>query len=101
MNWKNWPYWLKGALILLVTGIILNYVEFFVLDNGTCLNLSALGNSEDYGASLPLWCHFLSPGAYLPIVPLRIPTLLIGWAFYGTILGWLYGKIKTRKQIIN
>ena len=91
-------YWLRGGILLLIIGIVINFVELFVLNTGTCLNLSTLGGDDTYGTGLPIWCHILSPGAYLPIPFIGLIIFLVVWFFYGTILGWIYGKIKNKNQ---
>jgi hypothetical protein len=94
-------YLLWGGVISVIAGLIINFVELFVLHSGKCLDLSSLGYHKDFGSSLPIWCHVIGPGAYLPIVFLRLPVFLIVWFVYGMIVSWIYGKIKKQSGMVR
>lgn len=106
MNWKNWPYWVKGGILLGVTitlllslvtifrvPVVSNYVENnFGIFLGIPILLSmmtGLGHADIMTGELDLLAHitFLSVTfvLYFPI---------------GAILGYLYGKIKNRRNMI-
>lgn len=79
MNWKNWPYWVKGGIIVVCSGVlipvllnkILNYKVYF----------SLLATTSD---------SYQTPAVFFILIP--------EWFIYGAIFGYLYGKIKNRKQ---
>lgn len=99
---REWPYWLNGGIIGIIIGIITSIILFF--------------NLFDYKFDVP----FPDPETLFPmrffvkIMPdcsgeecvgraldlmTLIPPLSILYSFLiGAIIGWLYGKIKSRNQ---
>lgn len=71
MNWKNWPYWLRGGLIAISILIIFALVLIFTF----------LGECGDMGCAA-VYIVVLAAAAV-------IPAFLIGALF-----GWIYGKNK-------
>lgn len=97
MEWKNWPYWLKGGIILLIIHSILTLIGFLFLYDSTDPNgdvaLIILPN-----IIIPLialnWMH-------LPLIFGKWSSIFyfsIFWFIIGTLIGWIYGKIKSKKR---
>jgi hypothetical protein len=120
MNWKNWPYWLKGGIIGSLTYliIIVPSLYFTINDIGIFDNIgfnfylilslpSAVipffGNcSFNYGFNPSKYSYcdiFGFVTGSLPVVALFFS--FITYFIIGGIIGYIYGKIKNRKQIIN
>lgn len=97
-------YWLKGGLIFLSIPVLVAVADFvFTCDMGRgaefCMLFSMI-------ASIFV---FIKPIAYLPFL---YSEGWLGWFFWaisymavyflaGVFIGWLYGKIKNCKNIIN
>ena len=79
MRWKNWPYWLKGAIIFLIFPII---------------GLSVLPNCGEIECLL--WLPVA--GAAMFVEGSDEPLFhIVNFIFYfiiGAFIGWIYGKIK-------
>lgn len=105
-TWKNWPYWVIGGLI----GVIYSLVVFSIVANPE-------GEAEAFGLFYlnfpafyiltPIFKFLIDPtGGAINGSPLFVTKNII--IFYGMItvanfvicafLGWLYGKIKNRKN---
>ena len=84
MGWKNWSYWLRGAVI----GIIASIVVFFLGWNmPSCWNFGT--------QQTPAYCHLLFPiNGTIGGAPGIISILL--YIVYGAIIGWIVGKIKSK-----
>ncbi len=94
MNWKKWPYWVRGGVIFSMvgtTGALLTNFEsdFFMLPVFPFILNVGLFISDKSPSSDDL----LRENFVLTI------DVLIGYFIIGSILGWLYGKIKSRKKI--
>ncbi len=87
-NWKSWPYWIRGGTIVLVFGLILLGVLFYLVQK-TCID----GGFETS-------CSFNNPWVYhhpqlftglqfsiLPLITLGALAILFGF----------YGRFKNRK----
>ncbi len=89
MGWSDWPYWLKGGVILSALGGILIISYFFYL--------------------LTKISFFVIPGL-IPVLTFYvvydlIPNWVIAWILtpiiyflLGALIGWLYGKYKERNS---
>jgi hypothetical protein len=93
MNWKTWPYWVKGCF----WGAFLSFLVWFY-DYDFLLNFG--------GPTTPISDYIRSLFGIIPLsngaafFPLKILMPLGGLA--GIIFGWLYGKIKNwRKPGVN
>ena len=94
MNWKSLPYWAKGVICVLGVLLVLIILEgFIVMSIGTvgpfaffillpAILLSTLLGSETFVA--------------LQRIPVLFPFVIIFWIVVGAVIGWAYGKIKTR-----
>lgn len=104
MNWKNWPYWLRGGVI--GGGVTVVSVALFY----SCTLLDTT-----HGSFLCLPFLFISPMfpfAILfdelgPIFQYQLPFILmpvisiISWFIIGSFFGVLIGYIKSRKKIVQ
>ena len=108
MNWKNWPYWVRGMTI---TGVV------FLLVLSTN-KLGFFNSSSLYGTIDKIiffqadYISFYLYWALVPWNPARENGFEIYYTFllaikfiqslvYGAFFGWLYGKIENRKGIAN
>ncbi|MBI2631989.1 hypothetical protein HYW75_03225 [Candidatus Pacearchaeota archaeon] len=91
MGWKNWPYWLKGGVI----GIIFIYL-ILLLGIFNILN----ENSFLYILLLPaLVVFFYFPYTFnLGGYEWQFITYSIYGLIIGALIGWIYGKIKKKKE---
>ncbi|MDO8564349.1 MAG: hypothetical protein Q7R87_05050 [Nanoarchaeota archaeon] len=91
MAWKDWSYWLRGGIILSII-----FAVFLLL---------ALYLDSTYGGHPGLSFLLLMPVALLikvnglntmSFMMVAIPLSLIFWFAMGTLIGWIYGKLKNR-----
>lgn len=102
MNWKNWPYWLKGGWMLSVINlglIIISYIlpspmfsfKFGYFTIGDLFSFPALlmweGSQEIFSLVIN------RPLQYLFIILISS----IEYFIIGALIGWIYGKIKSKK----
>ncbi|OGZ52887.1 MAG: hypothetical protein A3B25_03685 [Candidatus Ryanbacteria bacterium RIFCSPLOWO2_01_FULL_48_26] len=93
MNFKKWPYWVKGG----ATGFVLAILYIFLAFAGiniipiTCFDFSTTLEIKD---NPPTICKVIFPSAYFDHTKI---TFVFGWFVYGSILGWLYGKINNKR----
>ena len=89
MGWKDWSYWLKGGLI----GLFLTIVFLIIaLPTWTVINWDAVGAGGTYNTILGsklLGQIIVSSGFSILLVPILLAALI----------GYIYGKIKSKKQI--
>jgi len=92
MGWKDWPYWLKGLLILgILTFIVIFGLQFKSAYRGDfssmkCPSFSIREDCNFYGYITSGWVWFT-------ILFYIIPSALLG-----ALIGWIYGKIKSKSQ---
>ncbi len=90
MNFKHWPYWVKGGTVILSVGLILLGILFYLVQS-TCID----GGFETS-------CTLNNPWAYrhsqlFNVLQLSILPLIIA-GVCALVFGF-YGKIKNRKQL--
>lgn len=105
MGWKNWPSWVKGGII----GIIISLFAVFIV-------YLIGGFEENYlfyiiqFPIIPAWYIFAfifdlmaDNGPYIEnLIFLKlIFGFAFGYAIYGIFIGWLIGKIKSKKEEIK
>jgi len=106
MGWKNGLYWLKGGIVI---GLPLLLISFYV----SISRLKCLGVGNLSTCGLPLGNFFgiiynfiLFP--FTEIFDIRFITgsivfrMVIFFTYFfviGAIIGWIYGKIKSRKSV--
>lgn len=108
MNWKNWPYWVKGGVL---GGIIYGTVLF---------GLSKTMATLSWVMPIPPWMDFVTqPFIYvvtfvtlsLRIIGINInlqndvagialwyTCMFLSGFLVGMVIGWLYGKFKNRNK---
>lgn len=106
MGWKNLPYWLKGGVIFLVISIFLHLFIKLLYVLTPIVGISFL---IWYPLSwilyfLPsliiFWNSIFEPDTFIPIVSgTNVIHVFIFYFIIGAIIGWIYGKIKSRKQL--
>ena len=92
MSWKNWPYWVKGAI---AGGIILPLLYIFIIS-------AKLINASVMWPVILLFCT--SPTALMSecLVAYSFSlaiALFLEFILAGIVLGYLYGKIKNRNSV--
>lgn len=106
MVWKRWPYWIRGALIAVAFGLLLesytNFLappavrNFWIID---ILELIIGGPIVIFG---PLGLLVLAGSIPRSFDPFMMPIILFIeglWVFLlGAFLGWLYGKWRARRR---
>jgi|SRR3989338_6984109 len=107
MGWKNWPYWLKGGIILSVIPlcVILIYFMGFFGDSRFFVWISQLAYAPGLMLGLitlgligcgsffnnPSYCEYIS----FPIIILMNTTI---YFIIGASFGKYYGKLKSKKS---
>ena len=82
MNFKSWPYSIKGGIVGLIVAIPISYVQ----GRKNCLFLS----------DVP---HDLACSEFITALLSGVSIILVG-VVIGSILGYFYGKFMSRKQIV-
>ena len=120
MGWKTWPYWLRGGIIGLISGVILWPIGLKIMNNPGCVLVGDVCEVPLYAMLIipifevlffiPLIIHeVLITNSFLTVysdyyiktyLTLYIELIsLITYAFIiGALIGWIYGKIKNRKN---
>jgi hypothetical protein len=111
-GWKAWPYWLKGGVIGLIIPI-LSYFLFTLLYIIMILFVSIgfqsslinsifvfIGSLLSYGGNpMAIYLLFNTPGSNLEgglLYAVLLPLSCLFYGLIGAIIGWIYGKIKSR-----
>jgi len=94
MNWKSWPYWVKGALLGIIFAIIFAMVIVSISNPSPggpsatevafLLGIMVIGETFGYSFDFFYWSSAV-------IVHLGI------FALIGALIGYLYSKFKNRK----
>ena len=85
MGWKEWSYWLKGIIFFVIVWVIVLFLwglTTTVSEGGKCSIIPFLGSGTLLGC-------FLAP-VLLGLFGI-IPVIIIG-----ALIGWIYGKTKSR-----
>ena len=92
MNQKR--YWLKGLIAGVIFGILVTYVHE---------NVSELGLRGYVNFIQMLYVIGLTPWSFLGILIMIFQFYLppITYGVLGSLLGWLYGKIKNKNKVIK
>src|SRR3989344_2379867 len=102
MNFKNWPYWVKGGVVGIFTVTILSLIPAGGFHGGRIWFLAPIfpllliGDREVVGR---LFKFFNIDDIHNPILAnIKIALFLLLLYFVaGAIIGWLYGKFKNHK----
>lgn len=110
MGWKDWSYVKKSILISLVIVILsfLPFLESAVKDN-KCDAIPNLGGANQPGCLTMIFSLLLTPGFISGGIWMGGDCKLLCWILIGffsfifysiifSLIGFLYGKIKNRKQ---
>jgi len=81
MFWKNWPSWLKGGLI----GLIIYIIYFLVV----IFTIYTRGEQWKLGMAMGWLGSMFVTGFIITILQFFL---------IGALIGWVYGKIKSKKQ---
>jgi hypothetical protein len=89
MNWKNWPYWLKGGVALLVIGVVCMIIAYFgdLSEGGSIDWLMVL-------LTLPFAFSAFFMGATGVSLLIGIVQQSLLYFAAGSLFGWIYGKFK-------
>ena len=99
MNWKNWPYWLKGGIIATLFPIIvfaLNFLFDYIAGTSgeTFLYFFLLISTP----TIPIFNLFFKPSIPYNITYIIFFTSTLAMYFIiGSVIGWIYVKIKRSK----
>jgi len=86
--WKNWPYWVRGGVLLGLPGLIISIYFAFGLARFSC------GFSGGCGSDFTRLLTFLKPEYFLEtFLIVFLPSILLGM-----LAGWFYSKIKNRRN---
>jgi len=112
--WKKLPYWAKGGIIGASIVILLAILNLFVSSNDTSVILYPViyAYLAFIGLSLGVFTSLLSGHFGISwntfyvqcsnfMCPANITGVLISaviWFLIGAIIGWIVGKVKSRKQ---
>ncbi|MDO8590678.1 MAG: hypothetical protein Q7R65_01730 [bacterium] len=95
MNWKHWPYWLRGGVVGAVFVLLSSILSF------SCLYLFTSPGSWGLGCVpfeipwIPFW--FIPNFTSLPLISYEV---IVGgsWFLLGSLVGAFVGFIKSKKS---
>lgn len=90
MNWKSWPYWVKGGILITAVGVAL-LALFIILKQRNCYD-GGFERSCVYKIEWVYHHHQVVTVLNFSIIPLIFIGILT------TVIGF-YGKFKNRKQL--
>jgi len=90
MGWKNWPYWLRGGFIGFLIGLILVLIMFGITPEFNNYIIYPMYILCQGG----LECTFSLFGFVLSVI-----INLILFFIIGSLIGLVFGKIRSRKTI--
>jgi len=118
MSWKNWPAWLKGGVIGIIFFIIvlLSYIIFNIFTGTTCA--TDQGAIDNCGVQPVLLWGIPEQIILLPVnllagvlqyyavnyiykIILLLFVEICFWFAIGALIGFIIGKIKSRKEKQN
>lgn len=96
MGWRNWSYWLRGGIVSVIILIIFSIITSFKVCNASLCTWIYLGISLISALiSFPLLIVLLNIfGEMTPYISTPLSFFL-----FGALIGFIIGKIKSRKQI--
>jgi ribose/xylose/arabinose/galactoside ABC-type transport system permease subunit len=99
-NVKNWPYWVRGAFIVLILYIIalvlvrgMDFSSGFLLGIFLLAPTFILDNILQAIASPEISSSFSDPDSFVSYLVSPLFYILVG-----ALLGWIYGVIKRRDR---
>lgn len=111
-SWKNWPYWLRGGIIAVIFFIIF----FTIIFHALITQKNSIGDDSIWLIKTIDFLRVIKIIIAFPIVVIFLPsfisddaptlsqnlmfnTILYLYIFIlGALVGWIYGKIKKRKN---
>ncbi|PIN93035.1 hypothetical protein COU54_04765 [Candidatus Pacearchaeota archaeon CG10_big_fil_rev_8_21_14_0_10_31_24] len=98
MGWKDWSYWLKGGIIGICIGIIIDLLYFFFMYSfPEWFDGFIIFVTFDFGFIIsPLVCKG-SLACILIDVLITLILFVFEVAILGALIGWIYGKIIGKK----
>lgn len=98
MFWKNWPYWLKGGILIEL--IIIFVISFFIFTKNFFIILYLFLPGQLLVFPLLNKCVNLlaeNPDCSVRkfIIPILIISSLLAYFIIGAVSGLIYGKIKS------
>jgi hypothetical protein len=112
MNWKNWPYWVRGVIVGLLIFVILFVV--YMLFSGHLpdwlvyiflipmfIPMIISGHVTPYFCT-PTISNFLFDDCLITGVIIAVIFTFMELLICGALIGWFYGKIKSHhKPVVN
>ena len=112
MFWKNWPYWVRGGIsglgVLILSDIFIHFLQ------EPCTAVGDACYDKVHPITIPLGKFLSSIDIfYYGISPFvknsewfgkelyHVFTIWPSIVFIGAIIGWLYGKIKSRRFFLK
>jgi len=104
MGWKDWPYWLKGGIIL---GSVFSLLSLFLWAIPYNFINALLGNKLELFFGIPALLSMITGLGHIDIgsgkmdIIAGITFSLLSFIIYfipGSLIGWIYGKIKSKSQ---
>ncbi len=99
MNWKSWPYWIKGILVGVVAYICFGIILSLVITSGGCgvrdIPVGGLVGNDVCEGYLSRFFYTLTAFGEETFSQ---PLLLVLFSFVGLILGFFYRKFKNREK---
>src|SRR3989338_7853923 len=107
MNWKHWPYWLRGGVIAFALAAILISLDLMCIRSAMKTFIQS-GGGQDFAdiqcipLDWPTWPVELTiPASYsLSAIPFTVLNSLL-WFFIGSLIGAFVGYIKSRRKKFN
>jgi hypothetical protein len=93
MGWKEWPYWLKGGIIFARIFVIIFLLQGIL---PFCAPTGFLVISRWFFPFAGWLGNISSCVAYGDVPGFILRWIVIGLVF-GSLVGWIYGKIKSKK----
>ena len=98
MNWKSWPYWVKGGIVALFISLVALVVGIWLGFAGELILLPFLAGPTMI-ANLLFGFKILSFDSLNLMFLWVLVVYLVFYFLFGAFIGYLYGKIKNRKSL--
>ncbi len=98
--WKNWPYWVRGGVIGILVAVLFDAILLYYSSQSCPTGGDSLNTGQGCFFSW-LELKWAVRSMWFNTLGIRSVYVLVIFSSLGSSFGWLYGKIKNRKQIIN
>lgn len=95
MNYKNWPYWVKGGVTGFLVSFIVLSISIYISGSHYCWDV--LDPVTQVASCTPQWNFSINFQGFLFITKISAELGMLGLGL-GALIGHLYGKLKTHKQ---